>query len=621
MEMTPSSPDVNRLDRLPRTPGTPGTPQTQAESTQITGDIAHDLGMIPLSAGVNKYVGSSSGFSIAKLVLARADQANGSHQLGSIQSDETTAETRCQSMFTIGPSALPTSKSQAVQLSQIFFEQVHPRYPFLHRQSHYISLDAVYSSPATATKPMKFQVTMVLAISATILSRRLRIPFSGEGLCAAAMEFADQIDFQSSPEGVQSLLLISMFTLHSPFLGINPWYLNYQCIAAVIDLGLQQDIPVAGSVDAFEREMRTRIFWVVFSIDRIIATTLGRPVGVRDESCDLRLPLGLEDQDLDGLRDKNHIEGQMSSASTSEPAALACAVVHFKLALLNSEIMYALHSVSANAPQHTYPRIPDVESWQGGLYDRLVAIHREFPTFGNESKHFLALCEVRYHEIVMLLFRPTPRIRSPGQDSLTHCYQSAEATIRLWKELYNSDRMSYSWTSIHSICLSGITILYCIWMVRELSMSIEIDNLSQTMMAASNLLSAAGEHWTNARRCRNSLNNLTAATVRWLVNLRSKPDQPSVPTAPNGSNGSHGGVSEVSYIEQQPQVFPVTGNLADDQPLFNSEWVDMYINGDDIASLFRTPTDPSTTDLSLMEGMFTEYQPLFDFYQGNEFGM
>ena len=48
-------------------------------------------------------------------------------------------------------------------------------------------------------------------------------------------------------------------------------------------------MPVSASIDPFEREMCTRLFRVVFSIDRIIATTLGRPLGLRDEACDVRV--------------------------------------------------------------------------------------------------------------------------------------------------------------------------------------------------------------------------------------------------------------------------------------------------------------------------------------------
>lgn len=259
--------------------GSSGEPQTEA---------AHEIGLIPLSSGVNKYVGPSSGFPFAKLVFARADQASP----GTVQSNmsqDSPSTVRSRPSFQFRPTAIPTSREQALELSKTYFEYVHVQYPFLHEPSHYRLLNEVYNNSLRASSSALFQITMVLAISATILSKSLRIPFTGEGLCATAMEHANKLDFQNSVNGVQCLLLIAMFTLHSPYLAINPWYLNYQCLAAVLDLGLQRNIPISTSVSSFEREMRTRIFWVIYSIDRILATTLGRPIGLRDEGCDLRV--------------------------------------------------------------------------------------------------------------------------------------------------------------------------------------------------------------------------------------------------------------------------------------------------------------------------------------------
>ena len=292
--------------------------------------------------------------------------------------------------------------------------------------------------------------------------------------------------------------------------------------------------------------------------------------------------------------------------------------------------MYTLHSTSPNAPEQTYPRIPDLEVWQNNLYKRLLQIRENFPAFKGERKYLSILCEIRYHEIVMLLFRPTPRIRAPGKDSLIHCYQSAEAIIRLWKELYNSDRMSYSWTSIYSICLSAIIILYCVWMVRELTASTEVDTLTQTMVAASNLLSAAGEHWVDARRCRNSLNNLTAATVRWLVTLRSNQQSRNRAAADCGAQTDSArhveadtAVHDRTSLEEQQQPRQANMDISELPVTPDFPWVDTYINGEDLANLFRTSNPSAAEDLSLtMESMFSEYQPLFDFYQGTqEFSM
>jgi hypothetical protein len=75
---------------------------------------------------------------------------------------------------------------------------------------------------------------------------------------------------------------------------LNVWNLNYQCLAAVIDLGLQRHVAISAGISQHEQDMRTRIFWTVFTIDRTIASMMGRPIGLRDEACELRVSLILE---------------------------------------------------------------------------------------------------------------------------------------------------------------------------------------------------------------------------------------------------------------------------------------------------------------------------------------
>ncbi|KAL2408038.1 hypothetical protein ABEF95_014362 [Exophiala dermatitidis] len=591
-----ATPSASRWDDL-------GTTSTNLPESEI----AHEIGLIPLSSGASKYVGPSSGFSFARLVFARAGQINPGIA-PSVTNHESSSTTRSRSFFEIRPTDIPSSIDQANQESRIYFEYVHVQYPFLHEPSHYRLISQLYTSYHQVSPSARFQVTMVLAISATILSKRLRIPFTGEGLCATAMEEVNNIDFQNSTEGVQSLLLIVMFTLHSPYLGINPWYLNYQCLAAVLDLGLQRDVPLSRSVSAFEREMRTRIFWVIYSMDRTLATALGRPIGLRDEACDLRLPAGHEDSDTDSESQT----AQLPRPFPARPGPISCSMVLFRFAQLNSEIKYILHSITRDVPRYTYPQVPDISAWQTDLHRRLQAIFNEIPAFDSDNHHLLILCQIKYHEIVMLLFRPTPRIRTPWKAALNQCYRSAQAAIQLWKELYDSDRMSYSWVTIHSVCLSAITMLYCIWMVRDTAATTRIDVLTSTMRVASNILSAAGEHWSEARRSRNKMDDLTTATIRWLVDLRysnqrsqnrgRSHDESPLPTLPNSASIN---VSEQEQFKEWPDSgFPL---------------IDSYINGEDLAGFVGAP-DPFATDVSLtMESMFSEYQPLFDFNPQRDF--
>lgn len=180
------------------------------------------------------------------------------------------------------------TRDQAINLSATYFDVVHTQYPILHRPTFLRFLDHIYESESP-DPTAAFQVYMVLAISATALSQRLKISLPAEGYCAFAMEYFDCMCIENSIKGLQSLLLLLIFTLHCPSMKLNAWYLNYQCIAALIDLGLQREINTSSGISLLEQEMRTRIFWVVFSLDRSIATMMGRPIGLRDEACELRV--------------------------------------------------------------------------------------------------------------------------------------------------------------------------------------------------------------------------------------------------------------------------------------------------------------------------------------------
>lgn len=255
---------------------------------------AHEIGLVPLSGGVSKYVGPSSGLVFARSILDRAERNRrnaGLLRSGQSVAHESPSTTISRSLLPITPGDLPPTLSHASQLSHIYFEHVHIQHPFLHGPTYFRMLRDVYQNDLEVPKWMLFQVRMVLAISAVILARRLPIPYSGEQLYASAIQDKDDIDFRSSVNGLQCLLLVYMYTLHSPSSGVSSWHLNYEFLAIVLDLGLQRDVPASASISVMERELRTRIFWVVYSIDRTLATTLGRPIGLRDEGCDLRVSM------------------------------------------------------------------------------------------------------------------------------------------------------------------------------------------------------------------------------------------------------------------------------------------------------------------------------------------
>jgi hypothetical protein len=250
-------------------------------------EITDQVGLVSVSTGADlRYLGPSSGLFFTRFVLTglgrriqvqEPSASDSRHGVPSVPVDLLVAQ----------PSDLPSDQKHARWLSEAYFDSVHLQFPFLHQPTHLDTIRRIYDGVEVGPVS-EFQVFMVLAIGATILSRRAKVQLSAEGYCASAMSRLDSILHRASLAGVQCILLLQMYTIHNASSGLSLWTLHYHCLAAVIELGLQRNVP--GSVYSFfEQELRTRAFWCAYTVDRTLSTLMGRPIGLMDEQCDLRV--------------------------------------------------------------------------------------------------------------------------------------------------------------------------------------------------------------------------------------------------------------------------------------------------------------------------------------------
>lgn len=111
---------------------------------------------------------------------------------------------------------------------------------------------------------------------------------SAESYYASAMDRLDSTVQATSLGGLQGILLLQMYTLNNPSSGLSLWSLHYHGLALTIELGLQREV-LDDKFTPFEKQMRTRTFWSNYTIDRLLSTLMGRPIGVMDEQCELRV--------------------------------------------------------------------------------------------------------------------------------------------------------------------------------------------------------------------------------------------------------------------------------------------------------------------------------------------
>lgn len=476
----------------------------------------HQIGLIALGSGQDaRYIGPSSGYFLARVLLQSSEKAPSIEPLHHSKSNAK-LPLPCDLIDSVqGPLPMP-SREGATFLCESYFNVMHVQFPILHRPTFMSMLEQMYATKEP-DPVVSFQVFMVLAIGASVCSRISRPGILSDSYGIAAMRFFDQINVQNSLQGLQCLLLMSLYAMHSPSAKLSVWYLNYHCIAALLDLGLQRKIDTSSGVPLFEQEMRTRLFWSVYTLDRTIATTMGRPIGLRDEACELRLPQDISD---------NALVTSNTPAMFSNGSHMRISIHLFKLARINSEIKYIANSINRGAPPYALPCVADYQGWQEGILRSLDVWANEIPSTAPGESHEHVLCQIRCHEIRMLVTRPSPAIPSPSADVLTQCYNSATKAVQLHDQLYKQDLLPASWTVLHSITMSAITMMYCIRMVPSIADETPLDVWMADISTCTNLLSAFGEHWSGAKRCRVIIDELGKVTTR-LVKSRQSTTSPS----------------------------------------------------------------------------------------------
>ena len=239
------------------------------------------------------------------------------------------------------------SRTVAERLINLYFEHANPQIPSLHRGEYQKVVDEIYGNiDSTGDAPTdygvggeglgggaleRYMLHIVCAIGAGIFltgpsqaeattsevdsdneqdeprkkqktetSARVDKPkqqHEPEAYHAAAMHHLEAFlgESKGGLEELQAVLLLAGYALLRP---VSPglWYIVGVAVRLAVDLGLHYEDadaearkPPAGEKTEKQgkkewvRDMRRRLWWCVYSLDRLVATCVGRPFGIADE--------------------------------------------------------------------------------------------------------------------------------------------------------------------------------------------------------------------------------------------------------------------------------------------------------------------------------------------------
>ncbi|KAJ4165637.1 hypothetical protein LMH87_007261 [Akanthomyces muscarius] len=217
-------------------------------------------------------------------------------------------------------------------------------------------------------------VYMVLAIGYTAQSHQINDTNyeCGVEYIVKALKYADQALIPGSGTQIQSLLLLTIYSLLDPA-HFDSWHLLGFTARACIDLGFHQDPPTSSSSDRTALDIRRRIFYSVYALDRAISMVHARTFSFTDDSINVAFPASLSQQ-------RKH---SLSSGSIGAPQSTDPALLLFQLRRAQSfwyqELYQSDPTPLADPTTFLWQMCLDMREWGESLPDSLpLGIRRMF---------------------------------------------------------------------------------------------------------------------------------------------------------------------------------------------------------------------------------------------------
>lgn len=190
------------------------------------------------------------------------------------------------------PSSAPrvmrlSSLEEAERLTGQYFDSMGYQYPFLSRSEFMAHLRRIYTGGIPSPE-VHNTYHIVTAISLLIGSAD---PTQAADFYHASQETLPLALQNEDLPAVRALLGLALYTMFATA-GPSIWHVLGATMRLSTSIGLHR---MRSYPSIAEEEMAKRAFWSLYNLDRLIASTLGRPLGIADEDISVGLPRELND--------------------------------------------------------------------------------------------------------------------------------------------------------------------------------------------------------------------------------------------------------------------------------------------------------------------------------------
>ncbi|KAJ5773369.1 hypothetical protein N7457_008265 [Penicillium paradoxum] len=433
------------------------------------------------------YLGPASGVSFINRVWSRLHQDETTHYPDELQNESS----RNTAVFMFGDKpyanfqeagfTLP-SLEKALELVGIYFDYSMVTYRFVHRGKAEEWTRQVYQNNISLSNlPVGNMVARTAIVLMIIAVSTLYVEMTPGEMPAgrderleserwyAASKYMSSLE--SGPprlETIQARLGQCLYLLSSSRAN-ECWYSFGTTVQIVTALGLHRKLPakMANKGRSYlDLELRKRIFWSVYTLDKYLSMMFGRPRLLHDEDIDQDLPDEMTDEDL--------LEEDPMRRTGSTDSMMIASVLHYRLGRILGDIsrqLYSINSLSRDSPLETAIRlISELEKWKESVPPLFNSVHPSslIPPLCRQSQ----VLQVAYSHAMIHVTRSFllndftdlsrgPKVPHPMVSSYVQkCIQAAEDIMTIVDSLAQQSILIQSFWFTHYVCFCAILVVY-----------------------------------------------------------------------------------------------------------------------------------------------------------------
>ncbi|KAI5805924.1 fungal-specific transcription factor domain-containing protein [Geopyxis carbonaria] len=455
-----------------------------------------------------RYVGPSSGVTVTRLVLESAKKDLKPEEFKDMTTEHrhTFKNTmRTEPIVAVAPdlSGLSTTpqpnlppRNFGEKLVSFFCQRSLYMLPILHEPTFLKEVADVYDG---STNPFKtFKLKMVLAISLQKYS--IQYAAVADGYFLSGLQDLEEILDPMDHRTLQCLLVMVQYALVKPT-RIAAYHIVGLCVRLCIQLGYHQERTIMLSetpLDPITKDMRRRMFWTLASMEYGLSQVLGRPsaFATSDAHIDVKFYEPVDDRYItaEGILPAPHSTKKLISMH------------FFAMRRLQAEIRHTLYQNPRETPK------TDKDPWFQQMFEKCAKWKASCPQ-DDEGSGLGEICNSRYNNIIIFMYRPSPQVPQPSLEATLTCYKCAVENVYLEKKMFDERAVDLTWVFMHQIYTVTLTIIWAIYNP-EIRKRYAKQDLQRHMKTQIKLLMNLDERWPGAEAAADLFKRLAKAALK-----------------------------------------------------------------------------------------------------------